>query len=82
MYADPLDRLRLTVSMEAIIVRRDPREERSIKMEREGNPPATSKYTRSFLEGSMVMKTLLKTVGVLGVSLVMSGKSWSIAEGR
>lgn len=44
-------------------------------MERERNLPATSKYTRSFLERSTVMKTLLKTVGVLGVSLVMSGKS-------
>lgn len=34
----------------------------------------SSKSTRSFIEGSTVMKTLLKVIGVLGVSLVMSGK--------
>ena len=32
-----------------------------------------SKSARSFLEKSAIMKTLLKIVGVLGVSLVMSG---------
>ena len=32
-----------------------------------------SKSARSFMEKSTVMKTLLKIVGVLGVSLVMSG---------
>ena len=56
-------------------MRRDPREERSIKMERvrtnELRPG--SKSARSFMEKSTVMKTLLKVVGVLGVSLVMSG---------
>lgn len=31
------------------------------------------KTTRSFLERSTIMKSLLKVVGVLGVSLVMSG---------
>lgn len=36
--------------------------------------PVTSKYTRSFLERSTLVKTILKVVGVLGVSLVMSGK--------
>ncbi|KAI4169816.1 MAG: hypothetical protein LQ348_007216, partial [Seirophora lacunosa] len=60
------------LSRHAKIVRRDPREERSIKFERESNLPAMSEYTRSFLERSRVMKTLLKTIGVLGVSLVMS----------
>lgn len=54
---------------------RDPREERSIKIERveASSLPRTSKHTRSFIEGSTVMKTVLKVVGVFGVSLVMSG---------
>ncbi|KAI4133880.1 MAG: hypothetical protein LQ341_006114 [Variospora aurantia] len=60
------------LSRYAHIVRRDPREERSIKMERESNLPAMSKHTRSFLERSWVMKTFLKIIGVVGVSLVMS----------
>ncbi|KAL8736082.1 MAG: hypothetical protein Q9181_002568 [Wetmoreana brouardii] len=62
------------LSRYANIVRRDPREERSIKMERvqTSSLPTTSKHTRSFLEQSTVMKTTLKIVGVLGVSLVMS----------
>lgn len=34
---------------------------------------ASSKSARSFIERSTFMKTLLKIVGVLGVSLVMSG---------
>ncbi|KAL8648546.1 MAG: hypothetical protein Q9210_004926 [Variospora velana] len=68
------------LSRYAHIVRRDPREERSIKMERESNLPAMSKHTRSFLERSLVMKAFLKTIGVLGVSLVMSGKSWSAED--
>lgn len=34
---------------------------------------AGSKSARNFLEGSAFMKALLKIVGVLGVSLVMSG---------
>ncbi|KAL8755597.1 MAG: hypothetical protein Q9199_003534 [Rusavskia elegans] len=64
------------LSRYANIVRRDPREERSIKMERveAASLPATSKHTRSFIEGSTVMKIVLKVVGVFGVSLVMSGK--------
>lgn len=61
--------------IQANIVHRDPREERSIKMERveASSLPRTSKHTRSFIEGSTVMKTVLKVVGVFGVSLVMSG---------
>ncbi|KAI4282245.1 MAG: hypothetical protein L6R38_003077 [Xanthoria sp. 2 TBL-2021] len=64
------------LSRYANIVRRDPREERSIKMERveAASLPATSKHTRSFIEGSTVMKIVLKVIGVFGVSLVMSGK--------
>ncbi|KAL8860143.1 MAG: hypothetical protein Q9178_003407 [Gyalolechia marmorata] len=62
------------LSRYADIVRRDPREERSIKMERveTSSLPMTSKHTRSFLERNTVMKALLKIVGVFGVSLVMS----------
>ncbi|KAL8819967.1 MAG: hypothetical protein Q9223_001705 [Gallowayella weberi] len=64
------------LSRYANIVRRDPREERSIKMERAHTTKLTStgNYTRSFLEQSAFMKTLLKVVGVFGVSLVMSGE--------
>lgn len=56
-------------------MRRDPREERSIKMERvktnELGPG--SKSARNLMERSSFMKALLKIVGVMGVSLVMSG---------
>ena len=65
----------MAMALQAHIVRRDPREERSIKMERvktnELNPG--SKSARNLMERSAVMKALLKIVGVLGVSLVMSG---------
>ncbi|KAL8781312.1 MAG: hypothetical protein Q9213_006061 [Squamulea squamosa] len=59
---------------QANIVQRDPREERSIQMKRAdaSSLSKTSKQTRSFLEQSTAMKILLKVVGVLGVSLVMS----------
>ena len=62
-------------SSQANIVRRDPREERGIKMERvrTGELKPSSKNTRTFMERSSFMKVLLKIVGVLGVSLVMSG---------
>lgn len=62
------------LSRYANIVRRDPREERTVKMERvKTSDLATSnKLTRSFLESSSIMKILLKLIGVLGVSLVMS----------
>ncbi|KAL9126571.1 MAG: hypothetical protein Q9217_004401 [Psora testacea] len=62
------------LSRYANIVRRDPREEMTIKMERvlTSDLSSPNKYTRSFLEKSIVMKTLLKIVGVFGVSLVMS----------
>ena len=65
----------LGLVQQANIVRRDPREERTIKMERvmTNELNTTSKSTRNFLEKSGVMKMLLKVVGVLGVSLVMSG---------
>ena len=61
------------LSRYANIVRRDPREEISIKIERiKTSNLKSGKTTRSFLEHSFFMQTLLKLVGVLGVSLVMS----------
>lgn len=42
----------------------------------------SSKSTRNFMEKSAIMKALLKIVGVLGVSLVMSGKSNRIFDSR
>lgn len=61
--------------LQAHIVRRDPREEMTIKMERAKTTDlnTSSKSTRSFIERSTFMKLLLKVVGVAGVSLVMSG---------
>ena len=57
-------------------MRRDPREERSIKIERvkTNELKPSSKSARNFVEKSAFMKALLKIVGVLGVSLVMSGR--------
>ena len=64
-----------TVRLQAHIVRRDPREEQTIKMERVKTQDLKrgNQATRSFIERSSILKTLLKVVGVLGVSLVMSG---------
>lgn len=62
------------LSRYANIVRRDPREEWTVKMQRvvssELGKPALK--TRNFMERSRVMQWLLKIVGVLGVALVMS----------
>lgn len=65
----------MSMAPQANIVRRDPREERTIKMERvkSNELKPGNKYTRNFMEKSAAMKALLKIVGVLGVSLVMSG---------
>lgn len=67
--------------MQANIVRRDPREEKGIKMERvlTGELKPSGKHTRNFIEGNAFMKVLLKIVGVFGVSLVMSGKTREFA---
>lgn len=56
-------------------MRRDPREERGIKMERvmTNELSSGSKSARNFMERSSFTKAFLKVVGVLGVSLVMSG---------
>lgn len=69
------DKVNVSMAPQAHIVRRDPREERTIKMERvkSNELKPGSKSARNFMEKSAVMKALLKTVGVLGVSLVMSG---------
>lgn len=56
------------LSRYANIVRRDPREERLINMHLDSK----SSKTRTLLERSTFLKTMLKVVGVLGVSLVMS----------
>lgn len=65
----------VVVVSQANIVRRDPREERGIKMERvmTNELGSSSKSARNFMERSAAMKAFLKVVGVLGVSLVMSG---------
>ena len=62
------------LSRYARIVRRDPREERTIKMERimTNELKTGNKSARNFMERSAFLKALLKVVGVLGVSLVMS----------
>ncbi|KAL8940357.1 MAG: hypothetical protein Q9211_002323 [Gyalolechia sp. 1 TL-2023] len=56
------------LSRYANIVRRDPREERLVAMHLDSK----SSKTRTILERSTFIKTMLKVVGVFGVSLVMS----------
>ncbi|KAL8640578.1 MAG: hypothetical protein Q9226_008732, partial [Calogaya cf. arnoldii] len=65
------------VNVKVNIVARDPREERTINIERVKTSDLAfpNKATRSFLEKSKIMKILLKVIGVFGVSLVMSGES-------
>lgn len=60
---------------QAHIVRRDPREEHLIKMKRvrSNDLKGPSKSARRFLERSKIAQVFLKIIGVLGVSLVMSG---------
>lgn len=62
------------LSRYANIVRRDPREDRSIKMERINTSDLKlgNKQARNLMERSRGIKMFLKIVGVLGVSLVMS----------
>ena len=62
------------LSRYANIVRRDPRDEQKIKMQRAktmdlGLP---AQKTRNFMEKSRFMKWLLRSIGVVGVSLVMA----------
>lgn len=65
----------LTLLAKANIANRDPREDQRTRIERVDSNmmKASKKATRNFLEKSALMKTLLKTLGVFGVSLVMSG---------
>lgn len=58
----------------ANIVRRDPREELTVKMQRVKTEELTmsGRSTRNFLETSRVAQSLLRTLGVFGVSLVMA----------
>lgn len=67
--------LMLLMLGQANIVRRDPREEMVIRLQRvkSSELDPTSQSARSFIENSTFVKTVLKIVGVLGVSLVMSG---------
>ena len=56
------------------IVQRDPREERSIKIERVHSTElrTSAKATRNFIEKSRVAQYFLRILGVAGVSLIIS----------
>jgi KUP system potassium uptake protein len=60
--------------MQANIVRRDPREESMIKMERvqTGELRRSAKSARNFIERSRLAQFFLRTIGVFGVALIMS----------
>ena len=62
------------VSRYANIVRRDPREEKTIEMKRvtSSDLGLGARGTRNFIEKSRAAQILLKMVGVFGVALVMS----------
>ena len=62
------------VSRYANIVRRDPREEKTIEMKRvtSSDLGLGARGTRNFIEKSRIAQILLKTIGVFGVALVMS----------
>lgn len=67
-------RASVLTNMQANIVRRDPREESMIKMERvqTGELRRSAKSTRNFIERSGLAQFFLRTIGVLGVALIMS----------
>lgn len=58
----------------AHIVRLDPKISGMVKMERyqTNDLRASNKNVRTFIEGSAIARVLLKLLGVLGVSMVMS----------
>lgn len=64
----------ILTNMQANIVRRDPREESMIKMERvqTGELRRSAKSARNFIERNGLAQVFLRTVGVLGVALIMS----------
>lgn len=63
---------------QANITTRDPREASLIKMERylTGDLKRGNRSVRHGLENSPLAKSLLKIIGVLAVSMVMSGKAF------
>ncbi|KAL9119991.1 MAG: hypothetical protein Q9187_003453, partial [Circinaria calcarea] len=62
------------LSRYAHIIKRDPKEESMVKMERyhTGELKTSSRTLRTGIEQSMIAKAVLKVVSVLGVSLIMS----------
>jgi KUP system potassium uptake protein len=60
--------------LQANIIRRNPLEEATVKMERvlSADLRFANKSTRNFVEQSRIVRLLLKVIGVFGVSLVMS----------
>lgn len=62
------------LSRYANIVRRDPREEQMVRMERHvtGELGKPAQKTRNLMERSRILQWMLKITGVLGVALVMS----------
>ena len=63
---------------QARIIDRDPREERMIKMERHltNDMHRPNHWFRSMLEHSSAVKWFMKVLGVLGVGLLLAGKSY------
>ena len=66
--------MRELTTVQANIVRRDPREESSVRIERHNTDDLRfgAKITRNFIERSKVTQYLLRTLGVFGVALIMS----------
>ncbi len=66
--------IRRLTTVQANIVKRDPREEASVRIERIDTDDLRSgaKTTRNFIERSRIAQYLLRTLGVFGVSLIMS----------
>ncbi|KAI9823635.1 MAG: hypothetical protein M1832_002416 [Thelocarpon impressellum] len=62
------------LSRYANIMKRDPKEATTVKMERflSSDLKPTNRNIRTFIEGSATVKVILKVIGVLGVSLVMA----------
>jgi KUP system potassium uptake protein len=67
-------RASVLTNAQANIVQRDPREESTVKMERvqTGELRRSAKTARSFIERSSLTQFFLRTIGVLGVALIMS----------
>lgn len=65
------------LSRYAHIAKRDPREETTVKMERyrTNDLGRMNKSARNLIERNGFIKVMLKFVGVLGVSLVLSGNA-------